>query len=222
MTESDKNTTTSTRIGNQPIGSDYSQDLLLFLDSEFAKPIPLIKRMLGHVIPLFGLIKGLNVTRAAMLAPKVTYEYPEKKLPVAKGFRGRHELLNTPDGEQMCICCNACVNICPIDCIELVFQKSESEKRKRDLLEYNVDLTKCLFCGLCQEVCPEFCLILGENYEYSETNRTTGLLKVRMEDILRNATEDEWTEYKLKKAAKKKPLVKKPDVKPEDKEKPKE
>ena len=218
MIENDKNTTTVERIGDQPIGSDYNQDLLVFLDTEFAKPVPIIKRMLGHVIPLFGLIKGLNVTKAAMIAPKVTVKYPEEKIPVAKGFRGKHELLTSPDGEQICICCMACVNICPISCIELKFEKSESEKRKRDLLEYNIDLTKCLFCGLCQEVCPEFCIILGENYEYADTSRDSGLLKVRMEDIQRNASADEWAEYQARKAAKKKPPVTKPDAKaPEDK-----
>ncbi len=213
MIENDKNTTAE-RIGNQPIGADYAQDLLAFLDTEFAKPEPLIKRMLSHVLPLFGLLKGLNVTKAAMLAPKVTVKYPEEKLPIADGFRGRHELLESPDGEQICICCNACVAICPIDCIELKFEKSESEKRKRDLLEYNVDLAKCLFCGLCQEVCPEFCLILGKNYEYSATSRGTGFLKVRMEDILRRASDDEWANLQAIKAAKKKSPAKKPDAQP--------
>lgn len=222
MTENDKNTTTAERIGNQPIGADYAQDLLAFLDYEFAKPEPLIKRMLSHVVPLFGLVKGLNVTKAAMIAPKVTVKYPEEKLPVADCFRGRHELLVSPDDEQICICCNACVNICPIDCIELKFEKSESEKRKRDLLEYNVDLAKCLFCGLCQEVCPEFCIILGHNYEYSDTGRGIGFFKVRMEDIQRRASDDEWANLLAIKAAKKKPPTIKPDAKPSvdvDKEK---
>ncbi|MCD6218029.1 NADH-quinone oxidoreductase subunit I [bacterium] len=225
MIENDKNTTTE-RIADQPIGADYAQDLLEFLDTEFAKPEPLIKRMLGHVVPLFGLVKGLNVTKAAMIAPKVTVKYPEEKLPIADGFRGRHELLVSPDGEQICTCCNACVNICPIGCIELKFEKSESEKRKRDLLEYNVDLGKCLFCGLCQEVCPESCIILGKNYEYSDTGRGTGFLKVRMEDIQRRASDDEWANMQAIKAAKKKspakPAAKKQDAKPSvdlDKEK---
>ena len=214
MTEEDQNTTTVERIGDQPIGSDYSQDLLMFLDTEFAKPAPLIKRMLGHVIPLFGLVKGLSITKDAMIAPKVTVKYPEEKIPVAEGFRGKHELLESPNGEQICICCMACVNICPINCIELKFEKSERENRKRDLLEYNVDLTKCLFCGLCQEVCPEICLILGKNYEYSDTSRDSSSLMVRMEDILRKATDEEWAEMRARKAAKKKPPVKKPDAKP--------
>lgn len=225
MTENDKNTTAE-RIANQPIGADYAQDLLDFLDTEFAKPEPLIKRMLGHVVPLFGLLKGLNVTKAAMIAPKVTVKYPEEKLPIADGFRGRHELLVSPDGEQICICCNACVVICPIGCIELKSEKSESEKRRRDLLEYNVDLAKCLFCGLCQEVCPEICLILGKNYEYSATGRGPGFFQVRMEDIQRRASDDEWANMLAIKAAKKKSPakspVKKPDAEPSvdiDKEK---
>jgi len=216
MTENDKNTATEERIGDQPVGSDYPQDLLEFLETEFAKPETQLRKFLSNVVPLWGLVKGLNVTLAATVrGKKMTIKYPEEKLPVADGFRGKHELLESPNGEQLCICCNACVAICPIDCIELKSQKSESETRKFDLLEYNVDLTKCLFCRLCQEACPEFCIILGKNYEYSDTQRGPGLLKVRMEDILRKCTDEEFNEIKERKSAKKaKPAEKPSAVKP--------
>ena len=230
MTENDKNTAIEERIGDQPVGSDYPQDLLEFLETEFAKPETKLRKFLSNVVPLWGLVKGLNITLAATIrGKKVTVKYPEEKIPVANGFRGKHELLESPTGEQLCICCNQCVAICPIDCIELKSQKSESETRKRDLLEYNVDLTKCLFCRLCQEVCPEFCVILGKNYEYSDTERGPGLLKVKMADILRKCTDDEFKEINEKKAAKERaklmakptakptPPVEKPVVKPVDK-----
>ena len=185
MSEIRENTKSTQRIGDQPLGSDYPQDLLEFLEREFAKPVPIVKRFLGRFVPLFGCIKGLNKTCSAMIAPKSTVKYPEEKVPIADAFRGKHVLLNDPDGEQLCICCNACAAICPIGCVEIKSEKApEGSKRKRDLLEYNVNLTTCLFCGLCQEACPEFCLILSKNYEYSDDHRGSGLLNVRMEDII--------------------------------------
>lgn len=206
MAENEKNIQSTHRIGDQPMGSDQAQDLLAFLDREFAKPEHIVKKLLGQFIPLFGCIKGLNMTRAALMAPKCTVKYPEVKLPIADAFRGKHVLLTSPRDEQLCICCNACATICPIGCIEIKSEKApEDSKRKRDLVEYNVNLTTCLFCGLCQEACPEFCIILSKNYEYSESHRGPGLLKVRMEDITRRATNEEWDEIHKRKTSKKKP-----------------
>jgi NADH-quinone oxidoreductase subunit I len=207
MAENEKNIQTTQRIGDQPIGSEYAQDLLAFLDREFAKPEHAVKRFLGRFLPLFGCIKGLNATRAALMSPKYTVKYPEEKLQMSDAFRGRHVLLTSLNDDQLCICCNACATICPIGCIEIKSEKSpEDSRRKRDLVEYNVNLTTCLFCGLCQEACPEFCIILSKTYEYSEAQRGPGgLLRVRMEDITRRATDEEWAEIQKRKASKKKP-----------------
>jgi NADH-quinone oxidoreductase subunit I len=184
---------TTARTGDQPVGSDFDQSLLEYLDRELFKPEPGYRKALGKVVPLFGLIKGLKMTAFAIVSRKITVKYPEEKLQPADAFRGRHELLTSPGGEQLCICCNACAMICPVECISVVFEKAKDpESKKRILTEYNVDLTKCLFCGLCQESCPESCVILGKNYEYSDTNRFTGMLNVRKEDIERRMTEEEW------------------------------
>jgi len=202
LTEIDKNTT-STRILDQPIGSDFDQHLLEFLDAEFNKRNQ-VNEILGRFVPFWGILKGLNMTRKAIFAPKSTIQYPEQKLPVAKGFRGQHELLTDPHGEQLCICCQACANICPVNCIEIKSEPArDTSKRKRDLVEYNVDLTKCLFCNLCTEVCPEYCLVLGPKYEYSDTTRGPGNLMVTKEIIERRTTNEEYDEIKARKGTKK-------------------
>jgi len=203
LTDKDINTKSNERIGDQPVGSDYDQGLLDFLEKEFAKRRPL-KEFLGRFVPLFGIIKGLDMTRRAIFAPKSTIQYPEQKLPVAKGFRGRHELLTDSHGEQICIADGACASVCPVNCIEIKWEPSkDTSRRKRDLIEYNIDLTKCLFCGLCAEVCPEYCLVLGPDYEYSEITRGPGMLLATRETIERRATNEEMNEIRSCKDMKK-------------------
>jgi len=203
LIEKDQNIAPTQKHLDQPIGSDFDQNLLSFLDSEFKKRKTL-DAILGRFVPLWGILKGLNITRKAIFAPKSTIQYPEQKLPVAKGFRGQHVLLTDPHSEQLCICCGSCVNICPVNCIEIKFEQAkETSKRKRDLIEYNVDLTKCLFCNLCAEICPEFCIILGPKYEYSDITRGLGNLMVTKETIERRATNEEYDEILAKKGPKK-------------------
>ena len=75
--------------------------------------------------------------------------------------------------ESLCIECDACVDICPTDCINFMFNGPEDEIRKnvripalnieQDLLVSKILPTKrtmfkdedvCLHCGLCAERCP--------------------------------------------------------------------
>ena len=49
--------------------------------------------------------------------------------------------------KERCNGCHACLNICPVQCIEM---KVDSEGFKYPEVDYN----KCIKCGLCIEVCP--------------------------------------------------------------------
>ena len=49
------------------------------------------------------------------------------------------------DGE-LCILCNGCVDVCPMDCLKLVAALIESEAAQSAML---FDPTQCIRCGLC-------------------------------------------------------------------------
>ena len=46
-----------------------------------------------------------------------------------------------------CTACKACLNVCKLNCIEMV-------KDKQDVSRYKISVDKCIDCGLCRKVCP--------------------------------------------------------------------
>ena len=119
------------------------------------------------------------------LVPKTDQDIALKslKIEVEKGFdtelamEEAQRCLNcdvqTVFSESLCIECDACVDICPTDCINFMFNGPEDEVREntripalnieQDLLVSKILPTKrtmikdedvCLHCGLCAERCP--------------------------------------------------------------------
>ena len=119
------------------------------------------------------------------LVPKADQDVALKslKIEVEKGFdenlamEEAQRCLNcdvqTIFSESLCIECDACVDICPTDCINFMFNGPEDEVRQniripalnieQDLLVSKILPTKrtmfkdedvCLHCGLCAERCP--------------------------------------------------------------------
>jgi len=82
-----------------------------------------------------------------------TIEYPKKKSPVPKGFRGRIVI------DDKCISCGACVRACPARAITL-------EKTK-----ISVWTLRCINCGRCVEVCPVKAINFTEEYEIISGDR---------------------------------------------------
>ena len=93
------------------------------------------------------------------------------------GFKEAERCLNcdvqTVFAEPLCIECDACVDICPMDCITFTENREESDLRHHlkapalntgqdlyvsDLLPTGRVMVKdedvCLHCGLCAERCP--------------------------------------------------------------------
>jgi len=59
-------------------------------------------------------------------------------------FRGKHVIKY-----ELCIGCDACNKICPVDAIKM---KPLPIKKPKIIPEVN--LAVCIFCGLCEDVCP--------------------------------------------------------------------
>src|SRR4051812_10353375 len=94
-----------------------------------------------------GMLKGLGVTWKYMFQPKVTYQYPQEKPPIAERFRG---MLTFHIDE--CIACDLCVRACPSACIDL--ESVRNEAGKKVIQNYTIDFGKCNWCRLCEEACP--------------------------------------------------------------------
>ena len=120
-----------------------------------------------------------------LLVPKADQNLALKslKIEVEKGFDAQLAMeeaqrclncdVQTVFSESLCIECDACVDICPTDCINFMFNGPEDEVRQKtripalnieqDLLISKILPTKrtmikdedvCLHCGLCAERCP--------------------------------------------------------------------
>jgi NADH-quinone oxidoreductase subunit I len=118
-----------------------------------------------------SLLIGLGVTFRALLSPTVTVHYPRHKIAITPNFRGHTMLVRDSEtGSHRCIVCMMCDQDCPSNCITVVGEKREGEKRKT-LTSYSLDFTKCSLCGICVEVCPTQALDFSDEYELAGFTR---------------------------------------------------
>jgi len=118
---------------------------------------------------LWELFIGLSVTGRHLFKRKITVQYPEEKTPQSYRFRGLHALRRYPNGEERCIACKLCEDVCPTLAITI-----ESEQRadgSRRTTRYDIDLTKCIFCGFCEESCPVDSIVETRIFEYHGEQR---------------------------------------------------
>ncbi|MBI4976686.1 MAG: NADH-quinone oxidoreductase subunit NuoI [Spirochaetes bacterium] len=136
-----------------------------------------------------AIIKGMLLTLKHFFDPrKVTVQYPEKKMPVAPRFRGRHCLKRDENGKARCVACFACQYACPAGAITITAAEI-SDSTKNDYvndekypLRYEIDLLRCVYCGFCQEACPKGAIYLEQNYEIASDDKSEFYLK--KEDLL--------------------------------------
>lgn len=105
----------------------------------------------------------------------VTNLYPHEMMPIPDN--GRYKLHNEIDD---CIVCNKCVEVCPVNCIEIdairgtqqVGTASDGSPIRFYAAKFDIDMAKCCFCGLCTVVCPTECLTMTKEFDFSETDIT--------------------------------------------------
>jgi NADH-quinone oxidoreductase subunit I len=137
-----------------------------------AKPVAEIPSVADDVGALAG---GLKTTLQEFFRPPVTLEYPEQKSPRSERYRGRHYLRRYDNGLERCIGCELCAAACPVGCILVIAAENTDQKRvspgERYAKTYEINMLRCIFCGYCEDACPVQAIVLGPEYELSDTSR---------------------------------------------------
>lgn len=129
-------------------------------------------------LPAIG--KGMMLTIRhffkTMFGGGVTIRYPEKRRPVADGYRGLHQLKARPEGPEKCVACEMCSTACPSKAIFIQASEGDRPGIEKRPEKYEIDLLRCIFCGMCVEACPKDAISMTKLYELADTKREKFLL----------------------------------------------
>ncbi|MEA2030820.1 MAG: NADH-quinone oxidoreductase subunit I [candidate division Zixibacteria bacterium] len=159
-----------------------------------------------------ALIRGLGITGKHLGRHAITIQYPEEKWTMPERSRGIVVLLSDKEtGKLNCTGCLLCEKACPSSAIKINAPKNP-ETKKRELKSFDIDFGLCCFCGLCEESCNFNAIKMATEYEFStdDKNDLTWDIK-KLQEMGRNV------DYTPMPKKKKKPVVKKTDVKGNEK-----
>ena len=132
-----------------------------------------IKRYLKRCITgPWSLMCGLSVSLKYFFDPRriVTEQYPEnrKTLKMHERFRGRLEMIEDEDGNNLCTACGMCERACPNASINVLSTKNIAGKKV--LGRYVYHFASCTQCGLCVEACPFGAIRMNQDFEVATTD----------------------------------------------------
>jgi len=138
-----------------------------------------------------SLVVGLGVTGRHLVRRPVTLLYPHQT-PDASRWNGPIDLKTfAATLTHDCIACNACVRVCPSDCITVDGRRPEGSKKMR-ATKFLIDFSTCSLCGLCIDVCPTDTLEYSTRYDEATYTRPA-----TVNDLLGPFGEDPYLSGKL-------------------------
>ena len=119
--------------------------------------------------------------------PRLTFKYPSRPMD-SRLFIGK-PIINS----SKCNCCGECVSRCPSAAIVLnsvqekisapqdigvpedygFLKATLDSKDILDLVDIGINLDECLFCGLCEEVCKQGAIVMTNEFELAEKERSS-------------------------------------------------
>ena len=120
----------------------------------------------------WSLMCGLSVSLKYFFNPKriVTEQYPENRatLKMHERFRGRLEMIEDAEGNNLCTACGMCERACPNASINVLSTKNIAGKKV--LGRYVYHFASCTQCGLCVEACPFGAIRMNQEFEVATTD----------------------------------------------------
>lgn len=114
-------------------------------------------------------LRALSLTFRHLFRKPETVQHPFVKRERPERFRASFALLHDENGEEACIGCKKCENICPSSVITVVpGGKKESPatgKKRGTAADFVLDLQACLVCELCVQVCPVDAIVMCKEPE---------------------------------------------------------
>ncbi len=129
----------------------------------------------GELAQLVGAVgRAMGVTCRNFFRAPVTVRYPDIKRAYPDRLRGVLALTyDRETGEENCIGCRLCEQICPPQVIKVEMLKSE----KRNYAKiFTLELYACEFCELCVQVCPTDAIIMLKTFDLATADRRDLLL----------------------------------------------
>ena len=75
--------------------------------------------------------------------------------------------------EDMCTGCEACMTVCPVDCIHLI----PGPRHEQSFQVCTIDLPRCIGCTLCHQVCPWDCITMLPTDQFLQNSNTAPQLE---------------------------------------------
>ncbi|HEY8666376.1 MAG TPA: 4Fe-4S binding protein, partial [Tepidisphaeraceae bacterium] len=75
--------------------------------------------------------------------------------------------------EDMCTGCEACMHVCPVDCIEIV----PGPRHESVFQVCSIDLPRCIGCTLCAQMCPWDCITMLPTDQFLQNENTVKQLE---------------------------------------------
>jgi NADH-quinone oxidoreductase subunit I len=114
-------------------------------------------------------VNALATTIRQVVRPRTTVNYPWETRPRPERQRQTLALLKDEQGDELCIGCRMCENICPSRVIKVTpASKRDSPvtgKKRAYADDFTLNLQACIFCELCVQVCPEDALTMCRGQE---------------------------------------------------------